>query len=125
MKKSNDKDIQVVKEAVKFMSWSQEFTKKIVSIYFFIFVISNILFLGVASVAFFQTGGEMMYFNTFVTEVHTTFRDVIGGYIIKAAMENVLKIGGSYIERIFEVKYNLGISDDSSSTEIAEEDALG
>lgn len=66
-----------------------------------------------------------MYFNTFVTEVHTTFRDVIGGYIIKAAMENVLKIGGSYIERIFEVKYNLGISDDSSSTEIAEEDALG
>ena len=34
-----------------FFFWSQEFTKKIVSIYFFIFVISNILFLGVASVA--------------------------------------------------------------------------
>ena len=47
------------------------------------------------------------------TQIRDLFRDVIGGYIIKAAMENVLKIGGSYIERIFEVKYNLGISDDS------------
>ena len=47
---------------------------------------------------------EIYYIDTFISEVHCTFRDVIGGYIVKAAAENVFKIGGSYMESYMQYK---------------------
>lgn len=88
-----------------FLSWVQEFTKKIVVITFILYIISNIVFLGIAICYYIQSGGEVMYFSTLTTEVHETFRNVIGGYIVKAAVENAVKITGSIVERILDAKY--------------------
>lgn len=87
-----------------FMNWVQEYTKKIVTITFILFVIANLIFLGLGIIQYIQSGGEMSYFNALVTEFHQTFRDVIGGYIIKAAVENAFKIVGSIVEKSLALK---------------------
>lgn len=88
-----------------FLSWVQEFTKKIVVVTFVLYVFSNIVFLGIAICYYIQSGGEVTYFSTLTTEVHETFRNVIGGYIVKAAVENAVKITGSIVERVLDAKY--------------------
>lgn len=88
-----------------FLSWVQEFTKKIVVVTFVLYIISNIVFLGIAICYYVQSGGEVTYFSTLTTEVHETFRNVIGGYIVKAAVENAVKITGSIVERVLDAKY--------------------
>lgn len=88
-----------------FLSWIQEFTKKIVVVTFILYIISNIVFLGIAICYYIQSGGEVTYFSTLTTEVHETFRNIIGGYIVKAAVENAVKITGSIVERVLDAKY--------------------
>lgn len=102
---SRDEGIQ---KQIKFMSWIQEFTKKIVTITFLIFILSNIFYL-VMILAQFSTTTSITYIDTFITEMHQTFRDVIGGYIVKAAAENVIKIGGGYLIRYMEAKAQVDI----------------
>ena len=50
--------------------------------------------------------GNISGIDTLITEINTTFRDVIGGYIIKAAVENAIKIGGGYLISLYETKLN-------------------
>lgn len=102
---SRDEGIQ---KQIKFMSWIQEFTKKIVTITFLIFILSNIFYL-VMILAQFSTTTSITYIDTFITEMHQTFRDVIGGYIVKAAAENVIKIGGGYLIRYMEAKAQVDV----------------
>lgn len=102
---SRDEGIQ---KQIGFMSWIQEFTKKIVSITFIIFILSNVFYL-VMLLAQFSTSASITYIDTFITEMHQTFRDVIGGYIVKAAAENVIKIGGGYLIRYMEAKAKVDV----------------
>ena len=57
--------------------------------------------------------------NTLISEMNVTFRDVIGGYLIKAACENVS--GG--IEKVL-VAYlkKKGLTDDKSSSDNSSDD---
>lgn len=82
---------------IEFISWIQEFSKKIIVATFAIFIIANIFFLVVITIQFCWTA-ELLYLDTYIYEINTTFRDIIGGYLIKAATENVFKIGGSFME---------------------------
>lgn len=94
-----------VKRNIEFMSWIQEFSKKVVVITFAIFIVANLFFLGMILVQFITTN-EILYLDTFISEMHSTFREVIGGYLIKAAIENAIKIGGSTIKNYLELKSN-------------------
>lgn len=125
-----ESEIQM-KKRLNFLAWVQEFTKKIVVITFIMYIISNIVFLGIAICYYVQSGGEVTYFSTLTTEVHETFRNVIGGYIVKAAVENAVKITGSIVQKIIEAKYGKSDSDpldepaDFSSDSTSEDDVAG
>lgn len=80
----------------KFFTWIQTFTKKIVTVTFILFVLFQIFTL--LMILMESTRGELMYLDTFITESNETFRIVIGGYIVKAACENTVKIIGSLIQ---------------------------
>lgn len=118
-RKINTNSINVIPEvdenelsnkSLSFFGWIQEFSKKIVSITFVIFVIINLFVLAAITFAYFNSG-DLMYIETLLTEIHQTFRDVIGGYIIKAATENAIKIGGGVLEKYLEyrlkIKYHI------------------
>lgn len=85
-----------------FMSWVQEFSKKIVTITFIVFLIVNVFVLVMIALHYFASGGDIIYLDQLLSETHITFRDVIGGYIIKAATENVIKITGTVVDRFLE-----------------------
>lgn len=96
-----------IHKGLSFFKWIQEFSKKIVTITFIIFVIINLFSLGLILYNYLNTS-DLMYLDTLINEAHTTFREVIGGYIIKAATENAIKITGSIVEKYLESKYNSG-----------------
>ena len=119
---NKNKEIQVedsVKEYSKFFTWIQEFTKKIVVITFILFVISQIFSIIMILVAYIQTK-QLLYMDTFITESHTTFREVIGGYIVKAAVENAIKISGSIIEKYLNYRLAKDYGIDVTSTDDSE-----
>ena len=104
MAKKKIEDIKTVEEntlkkSIGFMSWVQEFSKKIVAVTFLLFLVANIFVMVLMFLEYYSSGMEPSGLDTLLSEVHTTFRDVIGGYIIKAATENVLKIGGAVVEK--------------------------
>ena len=72
----------------KFMRWIQEFSKKIVVVFF----ITYLIILAILVLVIVKIGGSAGI-DTMTTEINETFRAVIGGYIIKAAVENAIKIG--------------------------------
>ena len=87
-RKINTNNVNVVPEvdenelsnkSLSFFGWIQEFSKKIVSITFVIFVIINLFVLAAITVSYFNSG-DLLYLETLLTEIHQTFRDVIGGY---------------------------------------------
>ena len=94
-----------VKKSLEFMSWIQEFSKKVVVITFMIFIIANLFFFGVITFEFYTTS-ELIGIEIFISEMHSTFRDVIGGYLIKSAIENSIKIGGGVVNTYLEMKLN-------------------
>lgn len=122
----NTTDKQVYEQSKSFVKWIQEFSKKIVSVTFVIFVIINVYILSMISISYYTTG-ELMYLDTLITESNLTFREVIGGYIIKAATENAIKIAGSiaekYIEFIANKKYKVEEEDDFD-IDISEDDPM-
>lgn len=97
-------NMEINKTSRSFFKWVQEFSKKIVSITFVIFVLINLFTLGLVAYNYFATF-DLMYLDILLSETHLTFREVIGGYIIKAAAENSFKIIGSIIEKYYEHKY--------------------
>ena len=103
MNKTLDKNTkETIEKSTGFLSWIQEFSKKIVAVTFIIFVLVNIFVMVMIVIQYYISGGEVSYLDTLITEVHNTFRDGIGGYIIKAATENVHKIGGSLVDMFLE-----------------------
>lgn len=122
----NTTDKQVYEQSKSFVKWIQEFSKKIVSVTFVIFVIINVYILSMISISYYTTG-ELMCLDTLITESNLTFREVIGGYIIKAATENAIKIAGSiaekYIEFIANKKYKVEEEDDFD-IDISEDDPM-
>ena len=108
-----------------FFTWIQTFSKKIVtafSILYMAVVIALIIMLVYGLRMGFTDG-----ISTMITEINETFRIVIGGYLIKAAIENGFKITGGYFEGINRLKLKLqakrsGASLDDISLSESEED---
>ena len=94
-----------VRTSTNMLNWAAEFTKVIVTITFIIFVFANIFVVIMMCFQQFTYGNSDL--STFITEIHTTFREVIGGYIVKAAMENVSKIGFSVLSDYLDKKYSI------------------
>ena len=113
-------NLEINKSGRKFFQWIQEFSKKIVTITFVIFVIINIYSLVLVTFSYFTTY-DLTTLSVLLTETHTTFRDVIGGYIIKAAAENSIKIIGSIIDKYYENKYASVPATDSEDTNYSED----
>ena len=91
------------KSNMKFFQWIQEFSKKIVTITFYMYAAGEVVSIGLIILAYHQMG-ELMFIDTFIMENNQTFRDVIGGYIIKAACENTIKIAGGVVDRFLTFK---------------------
>lgn len=87
-------EINDVEKQKKFIVWVQEFSKKIVVVIFIFYLLSSILSLFFVYLTYKQ--GIIAGLDTLITEINTTFREVVGGYIIKSAVENSVKIAGNY-----------------------------
>ena len=86
----------------KFMTWVQTFSKKIVTVFSFLYVI--IVIVMVSMLVYELRVGYTDGLSTMITEINETFRVVIGGYLIKAAVENGFKITGSYLIGVNKLK---------------------
>ncbi len=104
---------EIVNKNTGFLSWIQEFSKKIVSITFVVFLLINAFVMVMIVIHCIDTDGDIIYLDQLLSEAHVTFRDVIGGYIIKAATENVIKISGSVVEKFLENKVKIKEMDQS------------
>ena len=113
----------------KFFNWIQTFSKKIVTIFSILYlaVIVSLIIMLMYELRMGFTDG----LSTMISEINETFRIVIGGYLIKAALENSFKITGSYFQSINKLKLQafakskklkLNFVDDDESEEV-EEDA--
>ena len=71
-------------------SWIWEFSKKVVFAIFLIYIINYIL-CWTASFLCGINGWQIPYIDTFVTSTNETTQIVLGGYLIKAMLENVFK----------------------------------
>lgn len=71
-------------------SWIWEFSKKVVFAIFLIYILNYIL-CWTASFLSGINGWEIPYIDTFVTSTNETTQIVLGGYLIKAMLENVFK----------------------------------
>lgn len=102
--RDDNKDIDqvVIDKQKRNIIWIQEFSKKIVTLVSILYVGITIYFGIVVSMSF-QTG-YVSGIDTFISEMNNTFRDIIGGYIVKSAVENVVKIGGNYYIGIIDAK---------------------
>lgn len=99
-------DINSAKKHKDFIVWVQEYSKKIVTIVFIFYILASLLSIGVI-LAIAYINGEVVGIDTLLTEINQTFRDVIGGYIIKSATENSFKIAGNYLIGIYDAKLRL------------------
>lgn len=87
-------EIDDVEKQKKFMVWVQEFSKKIVVVIFGFYLITSIISILLIYLSFQQ--GMVSGLDTLISEINTTFREIVGGYIIKSAVENSVKIAGNY-----------------------------
>lgn len=97
---SNTDDI--LKNQIKYINWIQTFSKKIVTITFILYIISIAYSIWMLYMSYIC--GNLIGLDTFIAETNTTFRDVIGGYIVKSAIENTVKITGSYVIGLKNIK---------------------
>lgn len=116
-KRKNISEPEVAKNVVSFFNWVQEFSKKIITITFYIFVAINIYVLVLIWMAY-KNSGDILFLDTLITESHLTFREVIGGYFIKAMTENAIKITGSiinaYLKHKMKTDYNVTVTDEDT-----------
>ena len=73
------------------LNWLWEFSKKIIVGLFIIYVVTYIYtyILILLSAKF---NWNISYLDTLISETNSTFKIIIGGYLIKSMMENVFKI---------------------------------
>jgi hypothetical protein len=98
----NEKN-KTVANSFKFFNWTISFTKNVVQVAFIIFVIAN-LFIMSMIISNFIRFGELASLDTYITEIFNMFIAVIGGYIIKAGVENSIKISFSVISDYLDKK---------------------
>lgn len=94
---------EITKKSNSFLSWMMEFSKKIIFYTFLIYIIIHIFIIVMTAIDYFKSG-NMQCLDTLISEVNQTFRDVIGGYIIKAAVENVSKYSGNILDSWLELQ---------------------
>lgn len=78
--------------------WLWEFSKKVVTTAFLLYV-SVTLYSLVGTYKAMLIVGDTTAMAAFITEMNETFRVVVGGYMLKAAGENVAKIVTAYLEK--------------------------
>lgn len=78
--------------------WLWEFSKKVVTTAFLLYV-SVTLYSLVGTYKAMLIVGDTTAMASFITEMNETFRVVVGGYMLKAAGENVAKIVTAYLEK--------------------------
>lgn len=96
---------EVNKENGNFLSWIQTFSKKIVTVFSVLYVV--IIVIMVSMLSFQIQHGMSDGLSTMITEINETFRIVIGGYLIKAGVENGFKITGNFLANINRQKLQL------------------
>lgn len=101
---TKEKD-KVIRGNVKFFDWQLSFTKTCVQIAFILFVLANIYILIMMTINY-NINYSIDMLDTYINNVFSMFVDVIGGYIIKSATENSLKIVMSVFSDYVEKKYN-------------------
>lgn len=104
-----EKDIQAEIEAnkrqTKNIVWVQEFSKKVVVITFGLYIIGELAMFGFLWYGL--KAGLGVGIDTFYSELNQTFREVIGGYIVKSAVENSFKIAGNYLVGVSNAKLQI------------------
>lgn len=73
------------------LNWLWEFSKKIVVGLFVIYVLTY-LFSWALILLSGMYGWNIIFLDTLISETNSTFKIVIGGYLIKSMAENVIKI---------------------------------
>lgn len=106
-------------EQTKFMGWIQSFSKRVVSVFSVLYVL--IVIVMVSMLVYELRIGITDGLSTMITEINETFRVVIGGYLIKAAVENGFKITGTFLANINKIKLQSGEFSPSTSAELDSE----
>jgi hypothetical protein len=101
---SREEKYNTIRQNVKFFDWQLSFTKTCVQIAFIIFVIANLFILTIMTINFIINNSIEML-EGYTNNVFAMFENVIGGYIIKSATENALKIVMSVMSDYVERKY--------------------
>lgn len=107
---TNKEKDKTIRESVKFFDWQLSFTKTCVQIAFIIFILANIYILIMMSINYYMNA-SIELLDTYINNVFQMFIDVIGGYIIKSATENSLKIVMSVFSDYVERKYKTPLVD--------------
>jgi hypothetical protein len=106
----DDPNIDIKKELEKaeagenYITWIQSFSKRIVTITFCLYLVVNMVVLFICIFSTLQGGADI---STLYAEINETFRVVIGGYLIKAGIENAFKISGNYYVGIANAKLKM------------------
>ena len=100
--KSFDDDVKDLEKTKKNFLWVQEFSKKIIVAIFIIYILYCII--SILLLIHSAYTGAISGFETLTTEINETFRLIVGGYLIKAGLENVTKIGGNYYDNVNKIK---------------------
>lgn len=98
-----------------FFNWTLSFTKNVVQVAFILFVIANLFIMGMIVWHNLRTG-ELYSMDTYIDRVYEMFIAVIGGYIIKSAVENSIRISFSVINDYLEKKLQIQIDRENTET---------
>ena len=120
-----EKELKKVEKQKSTFMWITEFSKKVITVIFIAYILMTI-FMAVMIYLSMKYTGMIVGLDTIITEMNTTFRDIVGGYLIKAGVENAVKIGGNYYvgvadARLRELRERLHLKDESVPTEPSEE----
>ena len=100
--KSYEDDLKDIEKTKKNFLWVQEFSKKIIVATFLIYLVYNAISMLILLHS--ACCGTITGFETLTTEINETFRLIVGGYLVKAGLENITKIGGSYYDNVNKIK---------------------
>ena len=95
-------DAKKLEKSKNFFTWVQEFSKKVIVIVFGMYIITTIFSLILVYLSW--QSGMISGIDTLITETNQTLRDIVGGYLVKAGVENAVKIGGSYFVTVTDAK---------------------
>ena len=97
-----EEELKSVEKSKRYIMWVQEFSKKVVVITFILYIVNTLFTLWVVYSSY--KLGLISGIDTLIVEVNNTFREIVGGYIVKSAVENAVKIGGNYLIGIADAK---------------------